>query len=722
MNSTRSLKVLIIGEGSAGKTSLRSRYLNDSFQRSYISTIGADFVSKTIEVDIPIPTTSSSSPSSHKGKKAKETAAPANDGKRAKSRGEASTSAQSPTTPHDTTLSRDTVRVTLSLWDTAGQERFKSLGSAFYRGSDAVIIAFDLSKKGSLARTINWYNDFCRLGDIGFEEEGMNNRQRKKAREQKERFCWVAVGCKGDLLEQLSQGSGRSDGTGADEDWKGTSWTEARGWFDSMIPRLLPEGEVERIGYRDVDRDTKGEAAVPYTIGEQVPARPEDVLSRPNEVSSSSSNVINDSGRSNARPAGAGLDPGDSLSPRTKSLRTSSRQGGKSKSTNLRENRKSIRSIDVWQGNDRSSSSDTVDSSSTMMKTTNRRGRNRYDSTTSAGGAPSIYHSIRGSTFFGQSPDGSSTAASTSDKSTATVAHHYSKSVSARDRKQSNLSEVVTNEEEDGNESNTLSAVTNGSSSNGTIKGEKAKKAKDIEEQERARHSKESAEERKEDDEDDDAIIADGASIPTIPSGDPIPFPSSADYKDGVDDEEEEEEVPRRRGSRLGKTGLSKQRNSLLEEGEAGRRASVIAENTRQDDGRESMLGSNQEALDPRTTLYSARPSSISSTIKGAADSEGEGRLDDQEEDAGLFYRNRMMEQGFRLFFTSAKEGEGVEDVFKHIAKRVAMRWKLEEWEDQEDQTAKPRTAPPTDEEVEREMVKRAIKISSGKGTGSCCS
>lgn len=34
---------------------------------------------------------------------------------------------------------------TCQLWDTAGQERFQALGSAFYRGSDACMIVFDVN-------------------------------------------------------------------------------------------------------------------------------------------------------------------------------------------------------------------------------------------------------------------------------------------------------------------------------------------------------------------------------------------------------------------------------------------------------------------------------------------------------------------------------------------------------------------------------------------------
>jgi Ras-related protein Rab-7A len=35
--------------------------------------------------------------------------------------------------------------ITLQIWDTAGQERFKSLGGAFYKGSDCCVLVFDIT-------------------------------------------------------------------------------------------------------------------------------------------------------------------------------------------------------------------------------------------------------------------------------------------------------------------------------------------------------------------------------------------------------------------------------------------------------------------------------------------------------------------------------------------------------------------------------------------------
>lgn len=37
------------------------------------------------------------------------------------------------------------ITVTLQCWDTAGQEQFNSLGFAFYRGSNACILVYDVA-------------------------------------------------------------------------------------------------------------------------------------------------------------------------------------------------------------------------------------------------------------------------------------------------------------------------------------------------------------------------------------------------------------------------------------------------------------------------------------------------------------------------------------------------------------------------------------------------
>ncbi|XP_012516445.1 PREDICTED: ras-related protein Rab-36 isoform X2 [Propithecus coquereli] len=50
----------------------------------------------------------------------------------------------------------------LQIWDTAGQEKFKCIASAYYRGAQVIITAFDLTDVQTLAHTRQWLADALR--------------------------------------------------------------------------------------------------------------------------------------------------------------------------------------------------------------------------------------------------------------------------------------------------------------------------------------------------------------------------------------------------------------------------------------------------------------------------------------------------------------------------------------------------------------------------------
>ena len=50
--------------------------------------------------------------------------------------------------------------VTMQIWDTAGQDRFQSLGVAFYRGADCCILVFDLTNEMSFRHLDTWRDEF----------------------------------------------------------------------------------------------------------------------------------------------------------------------------------------------------------------------------------------------------------------------------------------------------------------------------------------------------------------------------------------------------------------------------------------------------------------------------------------------------------------------------------------------------------------------------------
>lgn len=128
------LKLVILGNSGVGKTSLMHRYHSNKFTGQYKATIGADYLSK----QLTIPAESQSQPQ----------------------------------------------KVTLTIWDTAGQERFQSLGKAFYRGSDACILVYDVTDRSSFDGLAKWKEEFnsCVSGSsasgsgIGRGNGMMNNR------------------------------------------------------------------------------------------------------------------------------------------------------------------------------------------------------------------------------------------------------------------------------------------------------------------------------------------------------------------------------------------------------------------------------------------------------------------------------------------------------------------------------------------------------------------
>ncbi|KAG8719731.1 hypothetical protein FRC08_002157 [Ceratobasidium sp. 394] len=107
-NTPRTIKIVIIGDSGAGKTSFRNQYITGRFSSAYRATIGADFITKKL--------------------------------------------------PHHANPEES---VMLQIWDTAGQERFSALSTAFFRGADAAILMFDVTNPDSLTSLRKWWEEFA---------------------------------------------------------------------------------------------------------------------------------------------------------------------------------------------------------------------------------------------------------------------------------------------------------------------------------------------------------------------------------------------------------------------------------------------------------------------------------------------------------------------------------------------------------------------------------
>jgi len=107
MSQEKQFKVVLLGEGCVGKTSLVLRYCANSFDDKHVQTITASFKTKRLNID-----------------------------------GQ---------------------RVTLAIWDTAGQERFHALGPIYYRDSNGALLVYDITDMDSFVRVQNWVKELRKM-------------------------------------------------------------------------------------------------------------------------------------------------------------------------------------------------------------------------------------------------------------------------------------------------------------------------------------------------------------------------------------------------------------------------------------------------------------------------------------------------------------------------------------------------------------------------------
>ena len=100
-------RIVLLGDSRVGKTALLLRYLDNTFNLSFISTVGIDFRIKTITVH---------------GK-----------------------------------------RVKLQIWDTAGQEQFRSISSSYYRNAHGIMLIYDVTGADSFIHISKWVSDIKKI-------------------------------------------------------------------------------------------------------------------------------------------------------------------------------------------------------------------------------------------------------------------------------------------------------------------------------------------------------------------------------------------------------------------------------------------------------------------------------------------------------------------------------------------------------------------------------
>ena len=112
-------KVVLIGESGVGKTSIISRYINNTFKSQLMSTPGANFVTKNVIME------------------------------------------------------DDNQSIKFEIWGTAGQERYRALAKVFYKNAAVCVLVYDITRKTSFNELKNyWYKEI--------KENAQSNVSKKK--------------------------------------------------------------------------------------------------------------------------------------------------------------------------------------------------------------------------------------------------------------------------------------------------------------------------------------------------------------------------------------------------------------------------------------------------------------------------------------------------------------------------------------------------------------
>lgn len=168
--ATPTLKVVLLGDLGVGKTCLRSQFVHHIFTNAYKATIGGDYLTTSVYIpslrsdsidegltsiitqpkiesepylalDEPstiIPRHRNNNTNGYKNDDHKN------------NKDETSIPEQPPTLE----------KVNLQIWDTAGQERFNSISQAFYRGTDVVVLVYDITNYESVLSIRDWFERF----------------------------------------------------------------------------------------------------------------------------------------------------------------------------------------------------------------------------------------------------------------------------------------------------------------------------------------------------------------------------------------------------------------------------------------------------------------------------------------------------------------------------------------------------------------------------------
>ena len=183
-------KLVLIGDSGVGKTNILTRYTKNEFSLATQATVGVEFGSKIIKKNDKL--------------------------------------------------------IKLQIWDTAGQERYKSITSAYYKGSKGAFVVYDISRKPTFENVDKWIGELKtnasedvlimlvgNKSDLEDKREVQIDEAKKKAEQHKIAFCETSA-LKGNNIEQA---------------------------FDSLIDEIAKKVEKEKLSEVKVIKES-----IPITL------------------------------------------------------------------------------------------------------------------------------------------------------------------------------------------------------------------------------------------------------------------------------------------------------------------------------------------------------------------------------------------------------------------------------------------------------------------------
>jgi len=142
-----SAKVVLLGGSGVGKSSLALRFTRNEFRPYCESTIGASFMTKTVNIPPP---------SHEKDAEPEEVQEHATTTRTEGEKGETNEA-----------IAKSPRRIEFKIWDTAGQEKYASLAPMYYRGAAAAILVYDITNRVSFQVLKSWAEELRSSGPPG---------------------------------------------------------------------------------------------------------------------------------------------------------------------------------------------------------------------------------------------------------------------------------------------------------------------------------------------------------------------------------------------------------------------------------------------------------------------------------------------------------------------------------------------------------------------------